>query len=553
MFSKRYHSETNEVVSVITVHVVKTVQFFRCDLRSSIDQHICFSSRLAQLRVEYFPRKKDLSCGPQNPEPFGEGDVLDIFCKVIRSNPAVDMRWKLFPDATILPFPPNRDTTVYRVLSHKLSITKDLHLKKLVCEVTSEIAFPVRLLQCFVGPIKVYHAPKVIVHPSNAEVLHNYPIKLLCVVNGYPDQFTFIWSCLPIGIFVGCASVSETAEISTSVHVVVPEEGLEAEIICTVSNSIGQAIGSSHVNVLPVTMSSSVPFLHVLEQTAIPLIPHQDNITLSIILQTPNETTIYDTSLTVSCSLENTLLHDRVNIQWYFGGNKKIKLKENFNCKINRTSPFRSDITFFNVRERDIESEIYCLVVLANFTYKSSLVNLTQNVMNMQPFPNPHHALTVSWNKNTNAISQPTVGDQLSSTSRPGHVVTFAILGALAAVVIISCIVALLSYAIWKHFKMANSNHTPEQEVDTRQPDSTRSLDSDPVYHTPKWESDSKLRDITSSSYATQLYPICNNRDSDSSDNYLSYVGTSNSCSLTSSHGSSDVYSELDGDNIPTN
>lgn len=131
--SVAYDQESRNMVSNIIVHVGRTVQFIRCDLRPDVDSRACFSSPMSKLRVQYFPHKNDISCGPHDPKPFHEGDAMPISCEVQRSTPAVDMRWSLLPDATIISLSPHHDGIWNRGLLHDLPIAKSLHMKRLVC------------------------------------------------------------------------------------------------------------------------------------------------------------------------------------------------------------------------------------------------------------------------------------------------------------------------------------------------------------------------------------------------------------------------------------
>lgn len=344
------------MVSNMTVHVGRTVQFIRCDLRPDVDSRACFSSPMSKLRVQYFPHKNDISCGPHDPKPFHEGDAMPISCEVLRSTPAVDMRWSLLPDATIISLSPHHDGIWNRGLLHDLPITKSLHMKRLVCEVTSELVFPERLLQCFIGPIMVYHAPRVIVQPSNAEVGPDHLVEFMCVANGYPDHFEYSWTCLPHGLFKGCESVSKTAEVSLGINVdTVSLEGLAAEVRCIVSNSIGRATGSSHVNVLPIDMSSHLT-TPLRQMITAPLVCPSD-IELSIAVLTHNMIDFGSTGVKVRCTVNNLKGHDDIQIYWYLNENKVTKENDSFQQQ--RLSSFTSEVTWIITQNLDYHAKVF--------------------------------------------------------------------------------------------------------------------------------------------------------------------------------------------------
>lgn len=114
--------------------------------------------------------------------------------------------------------------------------------------------------------------------------------------------------------------------------------------------------------------------------------------------------------------------------------------------------------------------------------------------------------------------------------------------GILGILVIMACIVGLISYTIYRHFKLAHMKHI---KVDTAYQDNESDMGIDPcplydVHLNPS----SKLRNPTSNPNITKEHPICREHTPESSDNFCSY-------SSASSNSSSDVYLDQNDSSVP--
>ena len=105
-------------------------------------------------------------------------------------------------------------------------------------------------IQCEVGPIYVLYHPRVFVNPTSLVVTNHHETQLECFADGYPDNFTFSWSCSKTDIFNGCGGKSQTINLSVNKFYIFPASGSESVLVtCAASNSIGTGTASSLVKV----------------------------------------------------------------------------------------------------------------------------------------------------------------------------------------------------------------------------------------------------------------------------------------------------------------
>ena len=169
------------------------------------------------------------------------------------------------------------------MLSQNLLITKELHLKRIICRVTSELVFPDRSQSCFIGPFMVLHPPQVLVYSRSSVLEYHENVQFVCVAKGYPENFTFTWSCLPSGTLNGCNGRSQTVNISLERKLHgsrYPDTLVEHAVVsCTASNSEGSATASAHVRLryevsTRKVFHNPVTSEHILQSTNIPTVAH---------------------------------------------------------------------------------------------------------------------------------------------------------------------------------------------------------------------------------------------------------------------------------------
>ena len=252
-----FDDKKHVMTSKLLLHnISKTDHYVTCMLNRTVEsisgenQLNCFLSEEAKLIVHYFPKRHEISCHPRESPLQTEGSMISLRCEVMRCNPAVDIYWEFnydVPDIH-LPRPRLTDNGHTRVSRLDFPVSKQMHLRSLTCIVTSELAFPEKILQCSVGPIHVLYPPTVFVNPASI-VLNSYQTQLECLSDGSPNNFTFSWSCSPADIFNGCEANSQKINIfindlykssnSAPFHMIVT---------CTVSNSVGTGTASSLIN-----------------------------------------------------------------------------------------------------------------------------------------------------------------------------------------------------------------------------------------------------------------------------------------------------------------
>ena len=224
------NNETTEkfdhhVTSTLTVQGIDQYdRYITCSVSYASDgsgqyQWRNFSSRRAKLSVKYFPRQSELSCSPQDAISLQEWQFLHVYCAVLRCKPAVDLTWRLeTEDKFVLPLPKIQDNGLMRNLSDKVRVSRELHNKRIICVVTSELAFPGRSLECPTGLIKVLTPPAVAVHPRNAILEDHMVVGFTCMADGYPTVFNFTWSCSSNVKLNGCNGTTTSTNTSV-VHI----------------------------------------------------------------------------------------------------------------------------------------------------------------------------------------------------------------------------------------------------------------------------------------------------------------------------------------------
>ena len=254
IINNTFDSEKGIMTSQLLLHNISKIDcYVTCILNISLrppDEHQwdCFLSREAELDVLYFPKSNEISCGPQELQQLTEGSVFSVRCEVARCNPAVDIYWELdfnVQEDIQLPRSTLDDDGLTRTSRLNLHVRKQMHLRSLVCIVTSELNFPEKKLKCPVGPIKVIHPPRVFVNPPRLLLTNKHPMQLECLVDGYPDNFTFSWSCSGTGTLQGCGGMSNKVNLSINDLQAVRIKGTYVQVMCRVHNSVGTGKASS--------------------------------------------------------------------------------------------------------------------------------------------------------------------------------------------------------------------------------------------------------------------------------------------------------------------
>ena len=254
-----FDGERNLMTSELRLrNISKPGCYVTCNLNISLQRGSgeyewnCFSTKEATLNVLYFPKRNQISCSPHALQPLQEDSSLSLTCEVARCKPAVDIYWKFNynnQDGIQLPRPRLIDNGLTRISRLVMPVSKQMHLRSLICIVTSELAFPETSLQCAVGPIEVVYAPRVFVDPTRLD-MKSYQTQLTCLADGHPANFTFSWSCSVADIFIGCEGNSQIIDLSVNKLYKFPTSGqVYVVVTCAVSNLVGRREASSHVKV----------------------------------------------------------------------------------------------------------------------------------------------------------------------------------------------------------------------------------------------------------------------------------------------------------------
>lgn len=583
--TERYDTQSNDMTSVLTVHAMRNLQLFSCDVHSS-KNWLCLSSRTASMKVEYFPREEDLSCGSNGPQVLQVGDVMPAYCQVPRGNPGVDMSWRFFPELPPVSLPLARDESARRILSYDLPISLQMHMKTIVCEVTSEIVFPDRYLQCSIGPILVLQAPKVLIRPNDAVIAYDRSVELTCTPDGYPNTFNFSWSCLPESVVTGCDSKSETATIAINRNFHMDAESSVAEITCTASNYQGTSTGYLNADIifdpkeqLATTISTPVFCRGEFE----PII--------SVLFRNKTRFGKSNSSFMASCEVRNVTRKTHIQMLWRLGKGELMEGITNFSSSY--ASSFFSHLSLHDLSEENYNKSIECVVNICNTTRIASLPMLKGfDKENASEIVDLSSAYDRAISTNTPSIldvvhedletsplhgsAYPTassleyqfpatsvLGDTVQSStfrqtspSKPTlkwQVITISVVGVIGVVVTISCLVSLISVIMYKHIKKENQRSINNfiRELSTSHSVCTNdlNLDEDHVYEVPRLGTILKSHDPIVSDDNTNInqecsfYTLC-----ESSDNSSSCTSTSATSSWSNSSG---IYLTPDFDNVP--
>ena len=255
-----YDTEKNLMKSKVLLYNISNTDIYAtCSLNRSLlttsgkYEWNCFLSQEARLSVLYFPKKKGISCHPIESQLLSEGSFLSASCEVARSKPAVDIRWEVnnnIHDEIQLPRPSFSDNGFTRISRIDLPVSAQMHSISLTCIVTSQVVFPEKELTCSVGPVKVMYPPRAFVN-STKLTLRNYDqTQVECLADGYPDNYTYSWSCSTPDLLDGCDGNSKTVDLSINKLYQFPSLGMEYVLVtCSVSNSVGNGTASSNLTV----------------------------------------------------------------------------------------------------------------------------------------------------------------------------------------------------------------------------------------------------------------------------------------------------------------
>ena len=583
---EKYFEKTRDVLSVIIVQASISVQYITCETVYS-KHNLCLSSRRATLKVQlewHFPDENDLKCGPRNPEIFEEGDLLHNFCTVPRGDPPVDIYWRLQPNVPNVYLPPHRDDAFQRVLTHTMPITNELHKKLIVCEVTSEIAFPGRLLTCLIGPILVTHPPTVLVQPMRAEISYGLLVEFTCLAHGYPDKFNFSWSCLPEGVFTGCESMSKTANVSLNRHLNLSDlNDVHASVECTVLNGLDQGTGIAKLELVPSNISDLALSKTGGTDTSCP-----EDILFNVTIHVANETGLDSKERIISCSIPDRTSQE-LQLHWYVDDQEIQRGNPNF--RIYNISPVHSYLhvgelaasSQRGIQTTDFNISIFCVVnnTLCNLT-KKVIIHLRNNLKERQNkekvVPSLYSQSSISHPSSLKNMvqlgfssSKPALSDNVSQrgigrnkpypTSLLYHredapdlsnvyqssddvmiydgwkMITFAILVSLGIILIVSCTVAAISATMYKRLKRDNLKNINSFKKEfnndhhVKMNDDHSTSDVDHTYDVPQIESINKLSYRNCDPNVTIEIPFSMNQTyiPDSSDNYSSYSSSADS------------------------
>ena len=238
-------------ISTITAYAMsRTEHYFRCILQSvdtsvpagSQYRSVCNLSRRAKTIIQYFPRQSEIDCVPLAHTLYDIGDSLTVTCSVPRGNPSVDVGWLRHAPDVLITRSILREDGALRVASQTMTVTRNLHLKRVTCRATSELLFPDRKIECLTDLIKVNLPLRVYMIPTNVTLDNINDITFSCMAEGFPGDFTYSWSCFPHDMFIGCDSKSRTANISLDCTYYIRVSNVErVNISCSVTSSTGQS------------------------------------------------------------------------------------------------------------------------------------------------------------------------------------------------------------------------------------------------------------------------------------------------------------------------
>lgn len=554
---KMFNSSSQEMISTITVrNIGKTNQYFSCNLniRGHEDQQeTCFASRKASLFVQYFPDRDELTCNPKHPLAVKEGQTLRIMCEVSRGEPAVDLSWRFSPPgANDQHLPTHQDDGAYRVLSHALLVTRQLHLKEIICGVTSDLVFPGIRHQCSIGPITVLYPPHVFVQPRQARMTLRGPTQLSCIADGHPEHFNFSWSCFPEGVLGGCDGKDQRANLhlSKASDISNIESVKHISVTCTVTNSEGSGMGSSHITIADMHLGNA----------ELDSFSCEDNVKLNV---TMDATKGWSNSSYITFVCAVTSSSERCKIQkilWYLG-NSSFSENENEIVEGKLLSQFSVGIARIYTNENQA---LHCEVSVSNTTVRSSF-NLSQLIEKQQMVISGQSPKTDSLtNPNSSQISKarmlpdsilddisndkrlyPTIINKenikgstdspRSSALKIWQIVTITVAGVLVTVILTACVVTILSMCMYKRFFYRpstdpKSSHSKDDCKDRY----SISSNLGPIYDEPHVPSPCKLGRCKSLPDIAKDDRLSLNHIYDSNVYHSSYISTSSDSSWSS-------------------
>ncbi|XP_072181403.1 uncharacterized protein [Diadema setosum] len=489
-------------------------QYFTCILHTLQENGdgdpICISSKRAKMTVRYFPGADELTCQPAGEVELRLGQIMPISCEVPRSKPAVDLSWRVDPHAKLM-FPPALDTGFQRTLRYDLQMEQELDHRTLFCEVTSPFAFPSRKLECSIGPIRLLRPPQVVVDPQQGEISSFHPLILVCMTSGYPDASVYQWSCSPPNILGGCNATSKTTTFSVP-RLTDTDKRLSHDktivVTCSATNSEGTTSNVARVSFI----SGSTLILDDYLQSV--------NGCLSISIIEVNSSW----SIGVQCSLDpRCSREDSVYFKWSVDG---YEITNNENWAIT-SSTYVSSLKFPANVKNFVPQNATCKAKCPHFVYEAHIdIFLSLDLDDAQvttPSKNGVQSIStkgadqISTNKMARLLSvisssginqgdDPNYNEQLVSQGTHGglnesetkismwKIVTIAVSGVLAFVILTVCFIALCAIVLFRYFNHKTKAYSPsvaespvEAEHGTLKHYKETSFESnEPIYEVPK-------------------------------------------------------------------
>ena len=474
---------------LILQNVSRTDHYVTCKLNTTLsltsnDHHWnCFLSRRAKLSVLFFPRRHEILCSLQSTQPVREGNLLSVKCEVPRCKPAVDVHWTFgVEDAISIPRSNSDDKGLTRISSLDLPVSREMHLRSITCMVTSEIYFPEKTLQCSVGPILVLYPPRVFVNPPRLLFINEHPTQLECLADGYPENYTFSWSCSITEILNGCDENSKSINLFINKHYRFPDSDIVYVIItCAVSNSVGTETSSSVVKVERGGQTE--------EQI------ERMNMTSTSCDNKPSNITIngqYIGQYTPEMTKFQCIFHghgaDFDDFQTQMINDKDIM--SNLDFTLDKELP---DVTFslylMNISQLNVDDIVVCEVAFCNSTQMTvANISWSHPVVEKDKISSQSSGIDNLSNSDLNTTTELHQNYDNSQSQPYWQIATIAIGSVLAMVILILCI-ATVKNALRNKYKLKHSpenrlekNSRPLQKVD-KQCDELSS--PDPIYEVP--------------------------------------------------------------------
>ena len=279
-------------------------------------------------------------------------------------------------------------------------------------------------------------------HPPRSALTNNYPIQLECLVDGYPDNFTFSWYCPGTDMLQGCDGMSNKVNLSINDLQAVPIKGTQyVQVMCTVHNSVGAGKASS---IIKLERQDS------LERN----LKHCD--------QLPSNFTVSGEFLgqhiprKFTCILQEQIANSRHgSLQTVLMNGTEVSDNLDYNLE-EELFPGNLSLQLFNITKAGHNEMVLCEITLCNYTHLA-FAKISSHFSNLEMETISSQSVEIKTTVDSNLVIIRESSDiEVNSRVRFWQTATIVVGSVLATVVLIVCI-ATMKYVEW-HKRKKHSN-----------------------------------------------------------------------------------------------